>query len=164
MDSNGKRCRCTYLLCSLSSESPFNLGCHKMSSPQKKRHSPGRGGKCNGTVESNYRSHPSVLYRGPNDVIYQDGGSSSLAVEAPTIAEADDESGWEIVPSFVIRSPDILLRAEKRREGRTSSSLIDLLPDICFKMDIFRRRIKSVAYWKDISTRKAVDVTKDDGF
>lgn len=63
-----------------------------------------------------------------------------------------------------MKMANILLRAAKRWDRRIVSKLVCLLADTFFDMSIFRRYIKSVSHWKDVTPTNTRVLMKEDVF
>lgn len=103
-----------------SQQSHFKLGEHESKRRHKKRHSPDNGLNRDEIVQCDYDKRSSGLKGRPCDVIWPEDGSPRSAVKTPTIIEYNDEGVSEMVPSFLIEFPDILLRVAKHEDRRAA--------------------------------------------
>lgn len=70
---------------------------------------------------------------------------------------------WKRMTSFLIEFAETMLRVSNQGDRRTASELINLLTDISFNTNDFKRFIKSLADREDISAGRKNEIMLNDG-
>lgn len=86
----------------------------------------------------------SGLEGGPNDIVYQDDESHSLAAKAPTIIQQEDGCRLERNTSFVSDIEEILLLVLKEGDQKIARELVGLLNDISFDITVLGGTAKTL--------------------
>lgn len=95
-------------------------------------------------------------------MVCQEDSSLSPEAKAPTIVQKNDEGLVEKTSGFMTAFADVLLQISKLGDRRIVSELVDLSTDTAIEQNMFKCYIKRLAYCKDVSTRKTMEVMKDD--
>lgn len=96
-------------------------------------------------------------------MVCQVNGSPHPAAKPLAIILQDKKVMSQIVPSFVNKFADNLLRFAKKADGRTVLEMDSLLPAISFDVNAFNRFIKSLAYCEEATTRNTKELMNASG-
>lgn len=102
-------------------------------------------------MKSDYDSHLSRFKIEPTDLVYQGLVFRRPAAKMPTTIEPDDEGVSGRVLSFVVEFADSLQQVAEQAKRWIVSQLIDLLTKMSFKMNTFKRYIKSFCRYQRCS-------------
>lgn len=113
---------------------------------------------------SHEESQLSDLKQDSSDMVYEDDVSARHTVEGLAINVLCEAGVSERFTSFVIVLVIVLLRVAGRGNRRTAFQLFALQTYTSFKMNMFKRYIKSGAYCEELTAINRKGLTIDDGF